>query len=167
VLLEPTNRDAFQSRRPGLLDFPYPAVVMSTPRKQNNPARIAVIDDHASFRAAVCRTLASHGYVAEEHESVTSFIAAGGIVRVDCLVLDVKMPGIGGLSLQDCLQRTNYPLPVIFCSGVEDEAIRREALAKGAISFLRKPIEPSALFRALKTALSRGFASKLPIQRRP
>ncbi len=127
---------------------------MHSPKK-NEPQRVAVVDDNESFRNAVCRILENHGYNSEAHASVADFIREGGLLRAQCLVLDVVMPGIDGLSLQSCLQGTNYDVPIIFCSGVVNEEAQRTALRNGAVSFLAKPFESRRLIEAVQDALAR------------
>lgn len=126
---------------------------MTLVKKPEMP-RVAVVDDNESFRSAVCRILENNGFAAEAHESVADFIREGGLVRAECLVLDVVMPEIDGLSLQSCLRGTNYNVPIIFCSGVSDHKAQQTALANGAVSFLAKPFEPKRLVEAVRSALT-------------
>jgi FixJ family two-component response regulator len=68
------------------------------------------------------------------------------------------MPDIDGIALQNGLRSTNYELPIVFCSGTENEEVRARALAGGAVSFLKKPVSPQQLVDAIEAAAthSRG-----------
>jgi len=74
---------------------------------------------------------------------------------VDCIVLDVQMPGLNGLQVQERLARTGHQYPVIFITAHDDSALREQALAAGALAFLRKPFDEELLIRILNIALNR------------
>ena len=72
---------------------------------------------------------------------------------MDCLILDVKMPGMGGMALQEGLERVKPPLPTVFLTAHGDEATRRRAMQLSAVGFLRKPCSDEDLLNAVQRAL--------------
>jgi FixJ family two-component response regulator len=119
---------------------------------------VALVDDHELFRKATARVLEAKGFETKAFGSVAEFVRAGILSRIHCLVLDVSMPEINGIALQQCLRQTNHELPIVFCSGTEDEAVRAKAIAGGASSFLRKPVSPQQLIDAIAGAVARSAA---------
>jgi FixJ family two-component response regulator len=79
----------------------------------------------------------------------------------DCLVLDVQMPGMNGLELQDRLAMTGQTIPVIFITAHDEVGVRERALGAGALAFLRKPFDDELLVRTLRAALA-NVASASP-----
>ena len=75
---------------------------------------------------------------------------------VDCVVLDVQMPGLNGLQVQEQLARGGHRLPVIFITAHDDAAVREQALAAGAVAFVRKPFNDELLIKTLNEALKRN-----------
>jgi FixJ family two-component response regulator len=73
----------------------------------------------------------------------------------DCLILDVQMPGMNGLDVQDRLATSGNSIPVIFITAHDDVGLREKALAAGAVAFLRKPFNDDLLIRTLEEALKR------------
>ena len=74
-------------------------------------------------------------------------------LRVDCVVLDVQMPGLNGLQVQEQLARSGHRIPVVFITAHEESELREQALAAGALAFLRKPFNDELLIKILKVAL--------------
>jgi FixJ family two-component response regulator len=74
-----------------------------------------------------------------------------------CLILDVQMPGINGLEVQEWLVKSGNPIPVIFITAHDEAGVREKALAQGAVAFLRKPFNDELLIKTLDAALGRGF----------
>lgn len=133
-----------------------PAAMPNTPIPFPKPLRIAVVDDHQSTRLAMCRLLEEQGYTACHFGSVKDFIGSHEKAGIACLISDVRMPGIDGISLYEGLQKTNFTFPVIFCTGQElDERLHR-TLDKGVAALLLKPISPEALLKAVKAACTPG-----------
>ncbi len=117
---------------------------------------IHVIDDEAPLRRSLLFLLESAGWVAVGHESAEAFLRAaptppeaGG-----CLVLDIRMPGMSGLELQQRLAAQASPWPIVFISGHGDEEMASHALAAGAVGFLRKPFKDQALLDAVASAVA-------------
>jgi FixJ family two-component response regulator len=117
---------------------------------------ICVIDDDVSVLRAVSRLLTALGYTVGSFKSAHQFLErpAEADHEVGCLVLDVHMPGMSGLELQEELARAGRDLPIVFVTGAGDETLRQRAFSWGAIDFLEKPFTDSALERAVRYALT-------------
>ncbi len=114
---------------------------------------IYIVDDDPSLRKAVQRLLRSTGLDVEAFASAEHFLA-GYSGRSGCLLLDVQLPGLNGLELQERLTLAGSQLPVVFITARDDVRIRTQALAAGAKGFLLKPFDDHALLSALQTALA-------------
>jgi len=113
---------------------------------------IGVIDDDASIRDALSSLLHLAGYDCALFESAEAFLSSGHIDETDCLILDVRLPGAGGLEFQRWLAERRYPTPMIVVSS-DGDAVRASALARGAVAVLGKPFSPEALLGAIHSAL--------------
>jgi FixJ family two-component response regulator len=123
---------------------------------------VAVVDDDPSVRKAARRLIRSAGIDAQAFASAEDFLAAapatgrtGGLV----LVLDVHLPGLGGLELQARLAAEGRRIPIVFITAYESEPVRHRALAAGAVDFLLKPFDDEALLEALARALAAARSS--------
>ncbi len=126
--------------------------------------RIAVVDDDASIRKALERFVRSHGFDVETFAGAEQFLAGAEPRMPECLILDVRMPGMSGLELQEALGRAGRHVPIVFITAHDDEQARRKALAAGAVAFLKKPFDDQALLHALERAIAHG-ESPLVIER--
>ena len=120
---------------------------------------IAVVDDDESICRALRRLVRSVGMDAETFASGQEFIdliTAVPSFRADCVILDVRMPGLNGLEVQERLARTGRRLPVVFITAHDDGGARDRALAAGAVAFLRKPVNDEVLIGTLRAALEGG-----------
>jgi FixJ family two-component response regulator len=115
--------------------------------------KIAVIDDDESVRDALESLLKSAGFKAEAFASATEFLNFGHLPGLACMILDVRMPGMSGIELQDRLIASRDGVPIIFISAHADEEARARALASGAIAFLVKPFSDEALLEAIEAAI--------------
>jgi FixJ family two-component response regulator len=115
---------------------------------------ISVVDDDESVREALCGLLRSIGYTVNAFASAEEFLASDQLGSVDCLVLDVRMPGMGGLELQRQLVANHYKIPVILITAYEEEGLRTRALGGGVGAVLIKPFSEEAILNAIQTALS-------------
>jgi FixJ family two-component response regulator len=118
-------------------------------------SRISIVDDDASVREALKGLMRSVGRDVDAFGSAEEFLNSGSHRETACLILDIRLPGMNGFELQECLKREPRPIPVIFVSGHADEATRKKALAAGAIELLTKPVRRGPLFSAIESALSR------------
>jgi FixJ family two-component response regulator len=114
---------------------------------------IGVVDDDESVRDALSSLLRSAGYKCAPYPSAEAFLESSRLGETDCIVLDVRMPGLSGLDLQVKLREMNSPIPVIFVTGHADYQVRAKALAQGAAAFFGKPFSDEALLGAISSAL--------------
>ena len=114
---------------------------------------VFVVDDDAPVRHALSMLLASVGYRVETYPDADSFLNAYRSNSPACLVLDVRMPGLSGLELQDRMIARGVLLPIIFVSGHADVAMAVRAMRRGAFDFLEKPFNDQALLDRINEAL--------------
>jgi FixJ family two-component response regulator len=119
--------------------------------------RISVVDDDAAVREAVRSLLRSAGYRADTFASAEEALDNGGLEGAACVVLDVRMPGMSGLELQDRLIASGRLIPIVFVTAHADEQARARALERGAVACLQKPFDGEALLDAVAKAV--GAAS--------
>jgi len=116
---------------------------------------VVVVDDDASVGRAIKRLLRSVGIVADTFASGDEFLdtlSSMPSYRPDCVILDVQMPGSNGLEVQRRL--AGQPVPVIFITAHDDAGVRDEALAAGAVAYLRKPFNDALFIRTVCAALN-------------
>jgi FixJ family two-component response regulator len=116
---------------------------------------ICVVDDDASFRAAIARLLQAAGYRVTLYRSADHLLEELSKTDVDCILLDVRMPGLSGLDLQDRLAEKGYTLPIVFLTGYGDIPMSVRAIKAGAEDFLSKPVSRKRLLDAIERALAR------------
>jgi FixJ family two-component response regulator len=119
---------------------------------------VFVVDDDPSVRKALTRLIKSAGYDVRAFPSARDFLdcwreTEGGPA---CLVLDVRMPGLSGLDLQQELQAGRTVLPIIFITGYGNIPMSVKAMKEGAVDFLPKPVKDKELFKAIEQALTRA-----------
>ena len=114
---------------------------------------IAVVDDDASMRGALRRLLRSVGFRAAAFASAEEFLQASQLQDTACVIVDVRMPGMSGLELQQHLATIQCLVPLIFITAHGDEEARARALRAGAVEFLYKPFREEVLLRAIQSAL--------------
>jgi len=119
---------------------------------------IAIVDDDESVCRAIRRLVRSLGMQADTFTSGQEFVEMlDGVpwVHVDCVVLDIQMPGMTGLEVQERLARSGRLLPVIFITAHDEVGMRERALAAGAVAFIRKPFNDELLIKTLDVVLKR------------
>jgi FixJ family two-component response regulator len=126
--------------------------------------RVLIVDDLESVREAIAGLLKTRGY-----ESVTAASGAAALARLkaeyfDVMICDVRMPGMSGLELLSEALLLDRDLPVLMLTGVNDVATARDALARGAMDYLKKPIELDELDHAVRAAAHhrRNMARRTP-----
>jgi FixJ family two-component response regulator len=127
----------------------YDAQTAGTPRRP----LISVVDDDESVREALESLLRSAGFKAEVFASAEQFLRSDRAREVDCLIVDVRMPGMNGLELQRQLAAGGSRVPIIFITAHGDELARAQALRAGVVAFLRKPFSEQALLNAVHAVL--------------
>jgi two-component system, LuxR family, response regulator FixJ len=115
---------------------------------------IAVVDDDQSVRDALENLISSVGFEVELFASAEEFLDSDKSLQTDCAILDVRLPGISGLELQERLAAGGQSFPVIIITAQVDDKTRDEAVAAGAIAFLNKPFKEEVLLAALQSALT-------------
>jgi FixJ family two-component response regulator len=94
------------------------------------------------------------GYQVDTYESAEDFLQSGRLSTTACLVLDIRMPGINGVELQDRLNGVAAGTPIVFMTAHADANVRQRALKAGAVDFLHKPFSDDALLAAIRHALA-------------
>jgi FixJ family two-component response regulator len=119
---------------------------------------IAIVDDDESVCRAMERLVRSLGMAAETYASSEDFveqIESLPSFHLDCVILDVQMPGLNGIEVLARIRRLHKDLPVVFITAHDDRAARERALAGGALAFLRKPCNDALIIQILDAALKR------------
>jgi RNA polymerase sigma factor (sigma-70 family) len=127
---------------------------------------VYVVDDDPAMRQSLCWLLQSVGLVCEEFASAEEFLGAYDADCVACLILDVRMPGIGGLTLQEKLTERGGLLPIIFVTAHAEVATAVRALKRGALDYLEKPFSDQALVDRVREALELNRRNRSEEQRR-
>jgi two-component system response regulator FixJ len=118
------------------------------------PSLITVVDDDASVRECMSSLLRSVGHAVKVFGSAEELIASAVLEESDCVITDVRMPGMSGLELQRRLAQSHPRLPVILMTAhVSDEEVRLRALRDGAVDYLTKPLDEETVLRAIETVL--------------
>ena len=120
----------------------------------NTSICVYVIDDDESIRNSLEMLLLSAGIKAMTYESAEAFLNSDIREHNTCVVTDFKMPGLGGLGLQQQLIEKDIRIPMIFLTALDSEEDRKQAFVSGAVGFLRKPVDDQALLDAIRWALS-------------
>jgi RNA polymerase sigma factor (sigma-70 family) len=116
-------------------------------------AIVHVVDDDGSFRTSTGRLLRACGYAVESYESAEQLLKRlPDNTGVGCILLDIKIPGLSGLELQDRLNALGSRLPIIFVSGFADVPTAVRVMKSGAEDLLTKPVTKEALLQAIERA---------------
>jgi len=114
-----------------------------------------VVDDDVSFRTAIGRLLRASGYEVVLYQSGDEFLESPRNKEPGCILLDIRMPGLSGLELQDHLRKMDSILPIVFLTGHGDIPTSVRAIKSGAEDLLSKPVEKKVLIEAIERALAR------------
>jgi FixJ family two-component response regulator len=117
---------------------------------------VFVVDDDPSVRKSLDRLLRSVGYQVQTYDSARAFMGRPLLVgdTPQCLILDVRMPGVSGLDLQTSLRNAGARIPIVFSTGFGDVTSSVRAMKVGAVDFLTKPIDEQELLSAVDRGLS-------------
>jgi len=140
----------------------------SAMRSNSNSTRptIFVVDDDAAVRDALKLLLRSVGQAVETFASAQEFLDAYGEDRAGCLVLDIRMPGMSGLELQQKLNERHSILPIIFITGHGDVPMAVEAMQAGAVDFIQKPFRDQDLIDRINQALEKDSHNRAALGER-
>jgi len=115
---------------------------------------VSIVDDDEALRDSLRWLLESSGYSVATYVTAESFLAAYDPDQAGCLVLDIRMPGMSGLELQDELMRRGHAIPVIFVTGHGDVPTAVRAMKKGAVEFIEKPFNDQAFLALIDNVLA-------------
>lgn len=121
---------------------------------------VYIIDDDPSARRGLSRLIQAAGMRVRTHDSARDFLDRSDYDGHGCIVLDVKMPGLSGLDLQQELIKVNCTLPIVFVSGHSEVPEATAAMKKGAVDFLTKPVDRDHLLKSIAEALERGRTNR-------
>ena len=124
------------------------------------PAPVYVVDDDASTREGIASLLRSADLPVETLASAQEFLGRYRTNVPSCLILDVKLPGLSGLELQQELAKANVQIPIIFLTGYADVPMTVRAMKCGALEFFTKPFDRKALLAAVREAMTRPDAAR-------
>ena len=119
----------------------------------SNLPLISVVDDDESVRESLQALVRSVGFGVMVFASAEELLTSDRLADTDCLILDVRMPGMNGLELQRQLAANHFAIPIIFITAHGDEESRKRALNSGAADYLLKPFSEEALLNAIDAAL--------------
>jgi FixJ family two-component response regulator len=124
------------------------------------PALVSVVDDDPSVRRSIARLVKSAGYRVEAYASANEYLARPPEEGPACLLLDVRMPGLTGLDLQETLAIAAHSTSIIFITGYRDVRASVKAMKAGAVDFLTKPVDDEELLGAIERAVARASAAR-------
>ena len=116
---------------------------------------VSVVDDDESVRESLPDLLRSFGLEVQPFASAEEFLESASLKHTGCLVLDVGMPGMSGLELQQELTRQKHRIPIVFITARSVERVRPQVLQRGAVACLFKPFSETAILEAVNAALGR------------
>ncbi len=125
---------------------------------------IFIVDDDAAVRDALKFLMRSVGHAVETFGSALEFLGAYRDDRPGCLVLDIRMPGLSGLELQDKLVEQHALIPIIFITGHGDVPMAVEAMQAGAMDFIQKPFRDQDLLDRINQALEKDTANRMALK---
>jgi FixJ family two-component response regulator len=123
---------------------------------------IAVVDDEAPVRKALSRLLRAVGFGVTTFASGDEFLNSLELRRPDCVVLDLHLPGLSGLEIQQRIIGRNISIPCIVITGKDEPGNNEKALAAGAAAYLRKPLDQDTLLAAISSAVPNHGAFENP-----
>jgi FixJ family two-component response regulator len=119
----------------------------------DNSTHICIVEDDGPVREALARLLVTLGHGVSAFRSAEEFEENPQSEPCGCLLLDVRLPGLSGIALHERLRKQNPEIPVVFMTGHGDVPLAVEAMKKGAVDFLIKPVDETVLINAVEKAL--------------
>ena len=126
----------------------------------NREPTIFIVDDDEAVRDSLSMMLRAAGRGVETFASAQEFIDRRGDAKVGCAVIDMRMPGMSGLELQEWLVEHNNTLPILFLTGHGDIRMAVRTIKRGAYDFLQKPVDEAQLLAAIDSAMSGGVSDE-------
>jgi FixJ family two-component response regulator len=117
---------------------------------------VFIVDDDSSVRKSLARLVRAAGFDVETFASAREFLACPRYDGPSCLVLDVRMPGLTGLDLQETLEAAGQRMSIVFITGYPDIQTEVKAMKGGAIDFLSKPVNDKDLLDAIERAVTKS-----------
>jgi two-component system, LuxR family, response regulator FixJ len=133
---------------------------------KEKPATVFVVDDDDAVRTSLRLLLKSVGLPVETFGSAQEFLDAFDADRAGCLVLDIRMPGMSGLELQQKLNEMHAITPIVFITGHGDVPMAVEAMQHGAVDFIQKPFRDQDLIDRINQALERDKENRAGLKER-
>jgi FixJ family two-component response regulator len=128
---------------------------------QSLQPRVFIIDDDAQALRAFERLLRIEGFTVNTFASAAEFLGRPPDDVPSCLILDLHLPDVDGLRLQEAMRHSNVRMPIVFISGSADVASTASAMRYGAVDFLEKPVDDVMLLEAVSRALEQDAARRL------
>jgi len=131
-----------------------------TPSAPENRPVVFLVDDDTSVRESLEPLIVHAGWYCKPFTSATAFLESPPIAAPSCLVLDVYLPDLNGLDLQERIASQRFHMPIIFITGYGDVPMTVRAMKAGAAEFLTKPINDDALLAGIGNALDRSARTR-------
>ncbi|MFL9898928.1 response regulator [Paraburkholderia fungorum] len=119
---------------------------------QSSPV-VSIVDDDKAVRVALSSLIRSLGWHARMYESAEEFLSSGEAAHTSCLISDIRMPGMSGIEMHECLRAQGHALATIFISAYPTPALQAKAARNGALVLLQKPYPAAAITHWLLVAL--------------
>jgi len=119
---------------------------------------VFLVDDDDAVRSSLHMLISTYGLHVQSLPSAEAFLDAWRSDAIGCLVLDIRMGGISGLTLQRLLQERGISIPIVFITGHGDVSACRRAFQGGAVDFLTKPVDEQALIQSIRNGISQDIA---------
>lgn len=132
---------------------------------EHDTQTVFIVDDDQAIRFAMGQLMQSVGLKYELFDSGTEFLEKVPQDRPGCLILDVRMPGLGGLELQEVLADRGSTLPIIFITGHGDVPMAVDAMRKGAVDFIQKPFRDQELLDCVASAMQTDKTRRSDLER--
>jgi FixJ family two-component response regulator len=114
---------------------------------------VSIVDDDKAVRLALGSLIRSLGWQAGMYESAEEFLSSGQAAHTSCLISDVRMPGMSGIEMHECLRAQGHAPATIFISAYPTPALQEKAVSNGALVLLQKPYKSAVILHWLSVAL--------------
>lgn len=133
--------------------------------QQNIAAQIFIIDDDAAIRDSLSLMLEVEGFSVLTFDNANAFLAEARPTDISCAIIDIQMPGMNGLQLQQAMLERGFSLPIIFLTGHGDIPKSVRAIKAGALDFLTKPVTQNKLLASIHDALKLAETRRTRLKR--